>query len=182
MSAAPEFLHPERTLLASLGLPQKKVRELRASALVRGLDWQHLRNEVLYSAAGRAKLLAALHVDLPPPPAAPPLPPPDLQQARAALVRVLADYSAPKKIAELAPTAAADPAAPLAPGDVHPLLVLRTYARNRRIILASHAGGEARVRVKDSRKLRPGMSLKCSYIGGDLWELAQRLPRWPGSP
>jgi hypothetical protein len=178
MSAAPEFLHPERALLASLGLPQKKVRELRGSALLRGLDWQHLRNEVLYSATGRAKLLAALHVDLPAVPTAPTPPPPDLQQARAGLVRVLADYSAPKKSPNRFPPRRPPPPRPGDPNSS----CLRTYARNRRIILASHAGAEARVRVKDSRKLRPGMSLKCSYIGGDLWELAQRLPRWPGSP
>lgn len=195
MSAAPAFVYIERTLLAELGLPQKKVRDLRVSTLVRGVDWQHQHNDIRYSAAGRAKLLALLHVD---PAPAVPCSPDGLQLARTALLatlatqcalpgiaRELADYSAPKNSPDPAPPAAAPGAAPgpLVAGAVHDLTVLRTYPRNRRIILATLAGAlEARVRVKDSRKLRPGMSLKCSYIGGDLWELAQRLPRWPGQP
>ena len=179
MTAHAEFLHTERALLTTLGLPKKSVRAVRTAQLSRGVDWQHIGNEVRYSETGRAKLLAALHAPAPadysaqknsPEPAATPL---------AAAVASTPEPS-------VAPGHAADaPAAPITAalqhGDAHDLVVVRTFARNRRIILARYQDrADARVRVKDSGKLRAGMTLRCSYIEGDLWEIAQRLPRWPG--
>lgn len=189
MTAPADFQHTERGLLASLGLAKKMVRDVRVAQLARGVDWQHLGNEVRYSDAGRAKLLAALHAS--PAPVAATTPPPDYSAPKnspepAATPLAAAVASTPEPAAEPGHAPAAEPVPPvgtLQRADVHELVVVRLFARNRRIILARYQDREdARVRVKDSRKLRAGMTLRCSYIEGDLWEIAQRLPRWPGRP
>lgn len=178
MTAA-NYPHAEHALAAELGLAQKDLRDVRGD-LERGADWQHVGKEVRYSATGRARLLEALKITpaaapedsapknsagpgpVPSTPPATPVPP-ELAAARAQLLGVL----------HLA-------AAQAAPADVAELIVVRVYPLNRRIVLAARDGARVRVRVPNSKNLVPGMAMKCRHRDGDLWELAQRLPRWRG--
>lgn len=69
---------------------------------------------------------------------------------------------------------------PLQPGARRELVCVRTFALNKRIVYAKFGDAPQRVRLKDSANLRPGMTMTCALVRDDLWELAQRLPRWPG--
>ncbi len=70
---------------------------------------------------------------------------------------------------------------PLAPepGD-HRELICEKKPRNRRIVFARLGDALVRVRVKDSTRILPGMTLRCAFVQADLWELAQPLPRSRG--
>lgn len=156
----------EQDVAASFGVPQKKIAAVRVGGLVRGADWQHAGGAVRYSEEGLAKLYAALKV----PPAADHSAPNGQDPAPAGAPETSPAESASTALVRL----------PLQAGDVHELVVTRTFAHNRRIIDAVRGTTIVRVRVNDSVKLRPGMTLKCAFLQGDLWELAERLPRWPG--
>lgn len=189
--SAERFPHAEAELVANLGLARKRVREVRASTLVRGDDWSHTGGQVRYSDTGQKKLLDALRVSGDGAPR-PPDPAPALQSAgdlapkkieKAVLSGVAvsgADFGVPA--AELAQQRATDATAALqAPtiGEIRELVMVRTYP-NRNIVQATHAGGHVRVRLKDSGKMIPGMVMKCAFVGNGLWRLAQPLPRWRG--
>ena len=146
------FVHSEAALVKSLGLARKKISSLRGSGLVRGTDWANDGGEVRYSADGLARLLGLLGLE----PSAPAELPP-------------AEDLAPK---DPAPSGAAD-----APRE---LVCVRTYPLNRRIVQARDGELLLRVRVRDSAHITPGMTLSCSHVSADLWELATRLPRWKG--
>lgn len=178
----PIFTHSEAQLVAELGLDRKAVRGLRAEELENGTDWKHTGGQVRYSPSGRDKLLALLKIS---PDSAPPLSP-----AAAAP----APETAPGGEKDLAPKnrAAEEPAAPesagaakpacgdaLKPGDLRDLVLARKYP-NKRIVGAVFNRQLQRVRVKDSTKMLPGLRLECRYVGEDLWQLAQRLPRFTG--
>jgi hypothetical protein len=198
------FTHSEADLVRSLGLNAKDIRAVRTAALTRGTHWQHVAGEVRYSADGRTILLSSLKISSDDSAAlASPAP---LQHARASLCATLAaqasaaalvadaiaarlrsdlaapvGYSAPKKSAER-PAQPRPPArvAPPRPGEVRELVCLRTYALNKRIVLAKFGAAEVRVRVRDSANLTAGLTMQCRFLSADLWELAQRLPRWRG--
>lgn len=155
------FVHQERALAESLGLAQKDLRSVRTDELTRGTDWQTVRGEVCYSQTGHARLLALLKVST---------------SATAPEA-----HSAPKNSAEPTPPPAETPPDP-APADaaVRPLECVRTFPLNRRIVQARCDGQLVRVRVRDSANFTTGMTMLCRLIDGDLWELAQRLPRWRG--
>lgn len=120
--------------------------------------------EAAFNEAGRTILGDSLAAILPPPPDSAANPPPPSSPA--------------------VPTAATapDPEPPLdltAPGVVE-ITVVRTFPTNRHIIAGLMADQAVRVRVKSSEKLRPGMVLRCAHIAEDLYELAERLPRFIG--
>lgn len=169
---APLFIHPERALAQQLGLPLEKIREMRASGFVRGTDWQREANEIRYSEAGLAKLTAALGT------AASPVAP-ELETSRAALCLTL--MTRVDQLAEI-PQKNSAPNAPAAaqPGAERELVVWRTFVPNRRIVLARDGAVTVRVRVRDNRKLMPGMKMRCVHVEHDLWALNQRLPRNKG--
>lgn len=175
--SADRFPHAEGELVSSLGLARKRVREVRSSALVRGDDWSHTGGQVRYSEGGLKKLLSALRI----PPSGEPIAPPPAPAA--AETPPAPEDLAPKKIekvpaAQIPPRAAPAPG-PLKRGDVHELVMVRTY-QNRQIVLAEFGDVPARVRVRDSAKLIRGMKMKCAFLERDLWRLAQPLPRWRG--
>ena len=164
------FVHQERALAESLGLPQKDLRGVRTDELTVGVDWKNIRGEVCYSDAGRIRLLDALKisdvvaaVDSAPKNSFEPC---ALDLERAALLGVLSGRAA------LAPV--------LAPGACRTLECVRIFPLNRRIVQARRDGQLVRVRVRDSINFIAGMAMPCRLIDGDLWELAQRLPRWKG--
>lgn len=74
------------------------------------------------------------------------------------------------------------------PGEAEPLppparradLLCAKIPRNRRIVLATLDGEPMRVRVRDSARILPGMTLTCTHVQADLWELSQPLPRSRG--
>ncbi len=164
--SADRFPHAESELVSRLGLARKRVRDVRAAALVRGDDWTHTGGMVRYSEEGQKKLLAALSV----PPDGAAVPPPAAPAAPAAAP----EHLAPKKTEEPAP-AEGEPK----PGDAHELVVTKKFL-NRAIVQARFGKTLVRVRVKDSRKLVSGMFIRCQHIEKDLWKMTERLPRFPG--
>lgn len=82
-----------------------------------------------------------------------------------------------KNLAEIRPDPGAEPAEPGGPRE---LVCVRTYTMNRRIVQARLGDEIVRVRVKDSAKLIEGMTMRCSHVQADMWELVQPLPRWRG--
>jgi hypothetical protein len=179
--SADRFPHAEGELVSRLGLARKRVRDVRASLLVRGDDWNHIGGVVRYSEAGQKKLLDALNVS----PASAPLDPPAVPDGFVGvppavdgpfLSRPLG-YLAPKKSEE--PSGAPPPAAALKPAGEEDLVVTRKFL-NRAIVQARFGKTLMRVRVKDSRKLVPGMFIRCQHIEKDLWKMTERLPRFVG--
>lgn len=151
--SANRFVLTEAALSIELGLPQKNLRSVRGAQLTRGQHWQHVANEVRYSAEGRAALLTALNVAEP--------------------VKDLAPKKSPEEASPIPPASI-----PPRPGDVRELVCVRTYPLNHRIVLARLGPQKVRVRLADSRNIIAGMSLTCRLLKGDLWELARKLPRW----
>jgi len=71
---------------------------------------------------------------------------------------------------------AATPAAPV-------VTVLKTTARktlNPHILLATDGAQLFRVRVRKKDNFRPGMEVRCTHVGADLYELIGNCPRFPG--
>lgn len=150
------FEHSEGDLTAQLGLARGVVRAVRSESLEQGTDWKHVRGAVRYSEAGWAKLLLLLKISAPA--ARPPTP-----------------AAAPEIAGGIATVTQ------LFPGAQRQLVVAKIYKANPRIVCATFARPhDARVRVKSSANLVPGMAMACAWIEGDLWQLAQRLPRWRG--
>ena len=173
------FIHAEQDLADALGIPQKKLRVLRQDELDATRDWSHVGAQVRYSEEGRAKLLGLLKADLPSPHSAP-----NAAASRAknfVPVLALAPVEAP---GDGGVALAAHTLAVLTrpfPGDVEMLTCVKCYRPNIRKLEAKRADGAiVLVRVRDNRNLRPGMAMKCRYGDGRIWELAQRLPRFPG--
>jgi hypothetical protein len=155
------FVHAERTLVASLGLTQKAVRALRDEDLDRTLDWDTVSGEVRYSDAGREKLMSLLKISSEPAPALP-----------------AAAGAPPFEAAQAAPAPAPEA---LTAATHEDLVCHKRYKPNRHIVEALRATGElVLVRVKDNSNLQPGMTMKCRFGAGRVWELAQRLPRRRG--
>jgi hypothetical protein len=170
-----KFAHSESALVSSLGLPRKKISALRGSALVRGVDWAHTAGEVRYSDAGRAKLHELLAI--PAPAVAEDLAPKD--PTSPPFYGVL--NSAEDLATALAPLPPDDPPDhPPRPGEIRVLVCVRTYPLNRRVVQARLGETLVRVRMRTSEHFVPAMELKARFVGADLWELAQRLPRWKG--
>lgn len=162
MTAA-DFTIPEGRLAEALGVPRKTVKTVRADALTQGDDWEYINGgTVHYSRGGVTRTLS--HLGIP-----------------------------PEKIASLLPAAPEPP--PAAPADLaanepppldltepkaFDITITRRFTVNHRLVEGTLDGRTVRVRVKDSQKLRPGMALRCHRVDVDLYQLAERLPRWPG--
>lgn len=56
--------------------------------------------------------------------------------------------------------------------------VTRCFTVNRRLVAGLLGEDAVRVRVKNNQNLRVGMELRCIHVEADLYELAERLPRW----
>ncbi len=68
-----------------------------------------------------------------------------------------------------------------APPPVHELKVYPRKTLNPHIIMATHVTlGIVRVRVKAKVNFRAGMAVRCTHVGGDLFELVGNCPRFPG--
>lgn len=179
------FTHGERSVSDRLGLDLKKLRAVRSASLTRGADWQQVAGEVRYSESGLDRISASLGATPPEYSAPKKLPdsaPAELATPRTALVTLLDHRLANLVTCGTTCTSARrePPPANPEPGALHELLVLRVYTRNHRIVLAQFGDQEARIRVRDNSKLAPGMTVQCSYVERDLWDIAQRLPRWKG--
>lgn len=155
-----QYPHAEQEMAAALGLAHTTLKAQRREVLKRGEDWELVKNCVHYTGAGRAKVLAALKIsdpegDAPPPPAAAPEPdsPPN---------------NPPEKIA------------PGIPGAMAVLICTKACHPNHRMVLATLEGKPQRVRVRDNQHFIAGMKMECRFVQDNLWDLAQRLPRWRG--
>ena len=187
MSCAP-FTVPETRLAEALGVARKSLKSVRAERLEQPADWDYAPGgAVHYTRKGVELALLVLSIPaekialLLPPPAAPapaPLAPPAAPAAQVNLEQCASDDHPDYPL----PFTPAPPEPPLAledPGVVN-VTVTRCYTVNHRIV-AGHINQEpVRVRVRSSAKLRPGMVLRCALVEADLYELAERLPRWAG--
>lgn len=149
---AQKFTYVERDLATEFGLAPSILKTAR-KGLGRDIDWAVIRGFISYSEEGRARLMVALKITAKASEAADPVPPPP----------------AP---AEEAPRAA-EPV-------VEELICLKRYPINRRIVEAKRGPEVVRVRLRDNVNMRPGMAMRCRQVDGTLWELVQKLPRWPG--
>lgn len=157
--AADSFCHVESELAETLGLAQSVLKAQRASLpLVRGTDWQLVRNRVCYTREAREKILSGLQVVS------------------------LPAAAGPEKSAIGGPAASLAPLEQFRP-DLAALVCVK-LPRNRRILLARLAGGAphalVRVRVKDSGKFTPGMELQARHLAADLYQFEGHAPRWTG--
>ena len=144
----------ERDLAQQLGLSLDQLAETRKASLKHGVAWKLVSGSVCYSEAGQAQLFGLLKIS-----SETPFSPAPAQPA-----------------VDSAPNAPAG----LSAGDVRELVCVRRYSINFRILVAKLDGKEQRVRVRDSRNFTAGMKLQCRFVQDDLWDLAQRLPRWRG--
>jgi hypothetical protein len=182
--SADHYPHAESELVATLGLARKRVRDVRAGTLVRGEDWNHIGGQVRYTDEGQKKLLSALHIT--PPPAAPSAPEPtdakDLAPKKSVLLTpddLPDDDSIPSVHIDGEASGGKTAALQLKPGDEREL-VCSKLCLNKAIVLATFGTLQVRVRVRDSSNITRGLKMKCRLIDADLWQLAQRLPRWKG--
>lgn len=169
---ADQFTVSEKRLAEALGLSRATVKDVRANTLEKNSDWIYLdTGAVHFSRTGIERTLA--HLGIPAEKIALLLPAPARQVASAPL----ADLP-PSPSPDLPPNepAALDLSAP----NVEEVSVTRCFSMNKHIIAGVIGERPVRVRVKSSLKLRPGMVLRCTLESGDLYELAERLPRWPG--
>lgn len=207
---ADHFTIAEARLSDVLGLPRKTVKKIRGDALEQGRDWIYADSgAVRYSIQGVERTLASLGIPaekiaalLPPATPAPALAPqnepalermgvPPLPDALRA-TEPAPDTPPASPPADSAPNPApaapppppaappAEPALDLADPSVVNVTVTRCYALNRHLVSGTIDTKEVRVRVKSNLKLRPGMVLRCTHDTEDLYELAERLPRWVG--
>lgn len=146
----------EDALAADLGVPRRKLRDIRSDELEQKIDWDVVAGAVHLSQVGRAKVFAALKIILP-------------EASSAAAEKISPESSALGAPAERAA------------GTLETLTCHKCYKPNRHIVEAKTAAAElVLVRVKDNTNLQPGMAMKCRFAGGRMWELAQRLPRHRG--
>lgn len=193
MSGGDAFIVPEARLAEALGLPRKAIKAVRADVLESGVDWSHAAGgQVCYSRGGIERTLAALNI---------------APEKIALVMPAAADVAPPAKCAtgvdfiavggnRGGKTAAAKAEADASPGqsieqataldltepEVVEIVVTRCHHVNRRLVSGTLAGRLVRVRVRSNEKLRAGMVLRCKRVpeGTDIFELAERLPRWAG--
>lgn len=153
------YPHAESDLADQSGLAHDALKATRAEILRRGTDWELVKGRVRYTHAAMSRTLTYLKIcDEAPPAELPPAGP------------AAAAHSAPN------PPGKKNPAV----GDVRELTCTKRCAPNRRMVLATLEGAEQRVKVRDNNNLVAGMKMQCRLIQGNLWDLAQRLPRWRG--
>ena len=63
---------------------------------------------------------------------------------------------------------------------VQSAVVVKAYAKNRRLLAVTIADTAMRVRVKNNQNFVKGMVIPVRHVNGDLYELARRCPRWRG--
>lgn len=155
----------EREIADALGIAHAALKVARNEVLTRGSDWDMLKGHVCYTVDARRRVLAHLKIAIDePPPATPPPPRP-------------AD-SAPNDPQNIPP--GPPPPPPLKLGDVRELVCTRRCHPNTRLLEASLGNAAQRVRVRNNLNFVVGMKLQCRFVQGNLWDLAQRLPRWRG--
>lgn len=154
------YPHAESDLADQSGLAHDALKATRAEILRRGTDWELVKGRVRYTQAAMSRTLSYLKICDEAPAAEPPPPGP-----------AAAAHSAPNPAGQKITAAA---------GELRELVVTKRCAPNRRMVLATLEGAEQRVKVRDNINLIAGMKMQCRLIQGNLWDLAQRLPRWRG--
>ena len=159
----------ERNVAAEIGLSPEAVKELRAKYLDPETDWKLERGLVRYTKKARDIILAAVRI---PPAEAPSAPP--------------AAPEAPTRSEAAEELRASGPGGSWAilddPRPWVPAVVANRY-KNRRVFVARldvEPFTLVTVRVRDSEKFAIGMRVPIRAIDVNLYELASRLPRWPG--
>ncbi len=171
------FIATETRLAEALGVARKTLRDVRSEHMEQAVHFGYDEAQggaVVYSQAGIEAALGHLGISsekiaLLIPHAPPGEPAPAAQPAE---TDSAANDDAPE----------ADPEQPLdlARPPLVEITVERCFATNRRIITGTLGTDEVRVRVKNSEKLRRGMVLRCTHAEDDIYELAERLPRFVG--
>jgi len=164
MSLEADFPFAEAKLQTRFGLTRGELRELRELHLHEGEHFTRIKKRVCLSQAGIDALETHLGVKNPPPEASG------------------APEAAPEPV----------PQPPAAPPAVR-LLVWRANFPSTRIITAHKPGEDpenpaniVRVCVRDNRNFRrigqdgKQMEIQARHLGGDLYELVGRAPRYPG--
>lgn len=158
----------ERSVAEEIGITRMTIAELRKTHLDES-DWKFDRGMVRYTKKGRDKIMAALKVAPAEASARPPAEPepPDPPEDPPRPVRL--DPGASWKLLD-------DPR-PWVPA------VVENRYKNRRVFVARldvEPFSLVTVRVRDSEKFIVGMRVPIRAIEMNLYEVACRLPRWPG--
>jgi hypothetical protein len=164
----------EQDLAETLGVARETLRDMRQKELRKGEHWRLEGGQVVLSAAGEAKIRARIGLAAAPGageadgmPAPAPAGSASLAGKQTARVRVCRMFRNPRVVG------AALGCRLLGENCVH----LRRCPEQ---MAEAKCGTMVRLKMRTAQKLRPGMDCMARQIGGDLWELAQRLPRWPG--
>jgi hypothetical protein len=157
--------YAERNVAAEIGLTGEAIRELRAKHLTKDEDWALERGLVRYTKKGREKILAAVLI---PPTDAPSAPPSKPEADEATETPAPGPRGAWTLLEDQRPWM--------------PATVEQRY-HNKKVFVARlevEPFTIVTVRVRDSEKFTVGMRVPIRAIEGNLYELASRLPRWPG--
>ena len=156
------FMTPETTLAHALGVPRKVIKAMRADTLEQGTHWDYAPGgAVCFSQAGIEKTLEHLSI------------------APEKIATLLSTPSGEAAAATAVDSPPNEPPLDLAEPDMVEVTVTRCYTVNRRLVAGMIGEAPVRVKVKSNEKLRAGMTLRCRCVEDDLYELAERLPRWP---
>lgn len=169
------YPHQERELAAAAGLSQDDLKKIRRRLLTRGRDFDTVGGFVCYTAAAAVAIWHEVGLDLAGAPR-----PADSATNNPPEEKISAADEAPSPAAEPAPPSAAAEAVPPAAGDLRELVCVKRFFPNTRLLGATYLGQTVRVKVRDNKNFVAGMKLQCRLEQGDLWVLAQRLPRWRG--
>jgi hypothetical protein len=150
-NGAPVFEVFEMTVAANCGLSRDAIAELRKEHLTQGVHWDYVRKRVMYSAAGAARLRAA--VDLPPDEEKD-APPNTAEQPQAITLVVWRTF--PK-------------------GNTR---VVEAYAPGKDPLDRSNI---VRVVVRSSEHYVPGMHVPAIHEWDDVYRCARPDPRWRGT-
>jgi hypothetical protein len=183
------FITPETSLSVRLGLNRDRLRELRLTQLVKGVDWDEgQRHQVLYSVLGEQKLTQWLNVQSK---STPPIPLSASGPSTGSDTRLNTSPRKPQEAQEgekrAGPHLNGDPEfETMSVASVSRPALGGRHFPNPRIIRAERKTGEmVNVAVKDSKNFRARMAngqpmvLRARMEAGQ-WTLAQPCPRWPG--
>lgn len=159
----------ERNVATEIGLSSEAIRELRLKYLDPEEDWALVRGLVRYTKKARDILLTAVRI-----------PPAEAPSVAPAGAEAPTQSEAAETLRAIGPggawTILEDPR-PWRPAEV------TGRYKNRRVFLARllvEPFTIVTVRVRDSEKFLVGMEVPVRAIDVNLYELASRLPRWPG--
>jgi hypothetical protein len=164
-------MHWESIIAGRLGISRDTVREIRERCLTEGVDWMREKKRVLLTDSGVARVAEAVKNTAPD--AGPPEPVPEASAEKNAASGESSAVDGAVSCVDDVP-AAAEKNAAVKRLKVHKLVL------NPRLILATDGAAVVRVRVPDCRNFIKGMEFNARLIGGDLYELVGRCPRFRG--